>query len=146
LQALKNRSKEIPNLISPHLGDRVQANWSIVAAVFSDQPALEKTSAKEQPAAPVVRALPLGGRIKVDPWHDQLRLLKSKPVGTVAEAENLPFQITPFVFYLTRQGTASSIKTAGTAAAKPDLELDPRISETQEQTLRLLTPDISPQP
>jgi len=46
--------------------------------------------------------LPLGGRVKVDPWNDQLRMMKSKAVGTVAEAENTPFQITPFMFYLTR--------------------------------------------
>src|SRR5260370_9715769 len=32
LQALKNRSKEIPNLISPHLGDRVSTSWTISSA------------------------------------------------------------------------------------------------------------------
>jgi len=147
LQALKSRSREIPNLISPHLGDRVQTSWSIVSAVFSDQPSLEKASAKDQPAAPVVPALPLGGRIKVDPWHDQLSLLKSRPVGTAAEAENLPFQITPFVFYLTRQGDAPRPKTEAVASPeKVSVDLDTRLSENQEQALRLLTPNISPEP
>jgi Peptidase family M48 len=101
LQALKHESKEIPNLISPHLGERVPTNWTISSGV---------TSAKsdEKPTPNVIAALPLGGRIGVDPWDDQLRMLKSKPVGTVAESERIPFQITPFVFYLTRQGDSSS--------------------------------------
>jgi hypothetical protein len=92
--------------------------------------------------------LPLGGRIKVDPWHDQLRMLKSKPVGTAAEAENLPFQITPFVFYLTRQGDSPrpQVEAASAGPQKLDLNLSVRLSETQEQALRMLTPDISPQP
>src|SRR3981081_566638 len=99
LKALKNRSKEIPNLISPHLGDRLLTSWTIVAAVFSAGP----PDADAKPAANVIAALPLGGRIKVDSWNDELRMLKSKPVGAVAEAEKVPFEVTPFVIYLTRQ-------------------------------------------
>ncbi len=116
LQALKNRAKEIPNLISPHLGDRVLTSWSIAAALFPAPPSDEKPAANDKPVANVIAALPLGGRIKVDPWNDQLRMLKSKPVGMVAEAENMPFQITPFAFYLTRQGDHSSAEAPGTVA------------------------------
>jgi len=47
-------------------------------------------------------ALPLGGRLKFDPWDDEVELLKTKPVGTVAEREKMPFEITPFILYLTR--------------------------------------------
>jgi hypothetical protein len=113
LQALKDRAKEIPNLISPHLGDRVPARWSIVAAVFSAQSAEEKT------AANAIAALPLGGRIKIEPWNDHLQMLKSKPAGTLAESEKMPFEITPFVLYLTRQRDPSTIEAAGsTVAAK----------------------------
>ena len=117
-QALKKRSKEIPNLISPRLGDRVPTSWTIASAVFSAQPSDAK------PAANVIAALPLGGRIKVDPWNDQLRMLKSKPVGAVAEAEKMPFQITPFVFYLTRQGDSSSA-APGAVAAKSGIDTKP---------------------
>src|SRR2546427_2062482 len=49
LQALKERSKAIPNLISPHLGNRFQA----VSAVFSAQ------TSEEKPAANIIAALPL---------------------------------------------------------------------------------------
>jgi hypothetical protein len=50
----------------------------------------------------IFAALPLGGRLKFDPWSDQVELLKAKPVGTVAEREKMPFEITPFILYLTR--------------------------------------------
>jgi hypothetical protein len=122
LQALKNRSKEIPNLISPHLGDRVSTSWTIVAAGSSAQ----SSGADAKPAANVIAALPLGGRIKVDPWNDQLRMLKSKPVGTVAESEKVPFEVTPFVIYLTRQGERSSIEAASAVAAKSDSDSEPK--------------------
>src|SRR6266481_2724292 len=121
LQALKNRSKEIPNLISPHLGDRLSTSWTIVAAVFSAQPS--DTEAK--PSANVITALPLGGRIKIDPWNDQLRMFKSKPVGTVAESERVPFEVTPFVIYLTRAGDHTVTETPSAIAAKADADAKP---------------------
>ncbi len=121
LQALKNRSKEIPNLISPHLGDRVSTSWTVVAAVFSAPPA----DAEAKPAGNVIAALPLGGRIKVDPWDDQLRMLKSKPAGTLAESEKVPFEVTPFVLYLTRQGEHSSTEVPSAVSAKTDPEPKP---------------------
>ncbi len=121
LQALKNRSREIPNLISPHLGDRLSTSWTIVAAVFS----APSPDADAKPAANIVAALPLGGRIKVDPWTDQLRMLKSKSVGTVAETEKMPFEVTPFIIYLTRQGEHSSPEPLGAISAKADPEPKP---------------------
>jgi len=121
LQALKNRSREIPNLISPHLGDRLATSWTIVAAVFS----APSPDADAKPTANAIAALPLGGRIKVDPWTDQLRMLKSKPVGTVAETEKMPFEVTPFIIYLTRQGEHSSPEPLGAISAKADPEPKP---------------------
>jgi hypothetical protein len=60
-----------------------------------------------------IAALPIGGRVKMDPWADSLELIKSKPVGTVAEREKMPFEVTPFMPYLIRYGAP------GTAATKP---------------------------
>ena len=147
LQAVRDRSKEIPNLISPHLGDRVSANWA-VAAVSAAQPSTDaadnKTAAapEQKPAANAIAALPLGGRIKVDPWNDQLRMLKSKPVGTVAEAENTPFQITPFMFYLTRLADSSSAGPMLTAGADPTrMDASPKPRMSQEALPGLAGPD-----
>jgi hypothetical protein len=111
LQALKNRSKQIPNLISPNLGDRVPTSWIAASTEFSTKP--NGTTAEG-----VIAALPIGGRIKIDPWSDQLKMLNSKPVGRIAESEKMPFQITHFMFYLTRQGDNSSPEASGPVAAK----------------------------
>jgi peptidase M48-like protein len=116
LQALKSQAREIPNLISPHLGDRLSTSWTVVAAVFSGP----SPDADAKPAANAIAALPLGGRIKVDPWTDQLRMLKSKSVGTVAETEKMPFKVTPFAIYLTRQGNQSSPEPLGAISAQAD--------------------------
>jgi hypothetical protein len=111
LQALKNRSKELPNLISPNLGDRVPLSWTIASVALSRE-------SDEKPTANVIAALPLGGRIKIDPWDDQLWMLNSKPVGAVVEGERMPFQITPFLFYLTRRGNNSSAESPDPGIAK----------------------------
>ena len=87
---LQKRSKEIPNLISPRLGDSILVTPSVVA------------DAEDKPEATQVVALPLGGRVKLDPWDDTLDLLKSQPVRILTESEKMPFEITPFVLYLTR--------------------------------------------
>lgn len=108
LQALKNRSKELPSLISPNLGDRVPTSWTIASEVVSAE-------SKEKSMANVIAALPLGGRIRIDPWNDQLRMLNSKPVDRVVESEKMPFQITPLVFFLTRQRDNSSPEASGVA-------------------------------
>ena len=114
--ALKNRSKDIPNLVSPLFGEKILTNWATAAAVSTAPQSDAKLTTD------VVAALPLGGRIKVDPWSDQLQMLKSKSSIAVTSAEKMPFQITPIVLYLTRQDNdARTQRPAGVAAklAKP---------------------------
>jgi hypothetical protein len=98
LQAVESRSKEIPNLISPHLGDSLPVNWAVAPAAPSAQP----SDGAAAPPAASAAALPLGGRIKVDPFSDQLQLLSYKSAGLVAEYERMPFEVTPVFLYLTR--------------------------------------------
>ena len=43
----------------------------------------------------------------MDPWSDQLTMLKAKPVSIVAEREKMPFEVTPFVIYLSREQSRS---------------------------------------
>jgi peptidase M48-like protein len=112
LQALNDRSKEIPNLVSPHLGNRVAAGLTSTTAA----PTAQASAAK--PEGSIIAALPLGGRIKVEPWNNQLHMLKSKPVGTVVENEVTPFELTPFVLYLTRQGDDASAQVPGAVSVK----------------------------
>jgi hypothetical protein len=56
----------------------------------------------------------------MDPWNDKLEMLKSKPVGTVAEREKMPFEVTPFMLYLTRTGNANSSMTMPGGAISAD--------------------------
>jgi hypothetical protein len=106
LTALGTREKEIPNLISPHLGDRVP----VIADLKSSMPVDQKTNPQ------MIAALPIGGRVKLDPWNDKLDLIKSKPVGTVAEREKMPFEVTPFMPYLMRYGSDAGKPIAASAA------------------------------
>jgi hypothetical protein len=96
---LHKRSREIPNLISPRLGDSILIRPSVAADI------------EDKAEANQIVALPLGGRVKLDPWDDTLDLLKSKPVGSITEREKMPFEITPFVLYLTRV-TNAPLKTS----------------------------------
>jgi hypothetical protein len=106
-QALKDRSKQIPNLVSPSLGDRVGTSWTMAP-----------TESNEKTSTSVIAALPLGGRIKIDPWNDQLRMIKSKPSVAIAESEKMPFQITHFLFYLTRQADNPASEDPDAVATK----------------------------
>jgi hypothetical protein len=116
LTALTTREKEIPNLISPHLGDRVPVIGDLKSSMPVDQ--------KQNPQ--MIAALPIGGRVKLDPWSDKLELIKSKPVGAVAEREKMPFEVTPFMPYLTRFGSDAA-KPIAASAANPT---DPKTGET----------------
>ena len=108
LAELQARAKEIPNLISPKLGDNI----------LSTDPL---TADSTKPEANQIVALPLGGRVKFDPWSDKLELLKSKPVGSISEREKMPFEVTPFMPYLTREMTGVMTGTTTSAQSKqPD--------------------------
>ena len=132
LDALQSRQKDIPNLISPHLGDRVPVNLTLSAAPSSQPPSAANATAdpKAQPATQIV-ALPLGGLIKMDPWNDKLEMLKAKPSGAMAEREKMPFEVTPFMLYLTRQVNNTSTSKAPASGAisadsKPIAEKTPQ--------------------
>jgi Peptidase family M48 len=110
LSALAARQKEIPNLVSPHLGNRVP--------VIGDLKSSTPVDPKQNPQ--MIAALPIGGRVKLDPWNDNLTMIKSKPVGTVAEREKMPFEVTPFMPYLTRFGSDTGKPIAASVAAPVD--------------------------
>src|SRR6266849_394298 len=112
LDALRTRQKEIPNLISAHLGDRVATLADLKPAVAAPANADPKSNPQ------MIAALPIGGRVKLDPWFDVLELIKSKPIGTVAEREKMPFEVTPFMPYLTRYNTEAKPISASSPDTK----------------------------
>jgi hypothetical protein len=115
LQALDSRQKEIPNLISGHLGNRIPEINDLKSTM-----ALDATHGQQSPQKIV--ALPLGGRVKIDPWNDTLAMIKSKPIGTVAEREKMPFEVTPFMPYLTRFGADNGKPIAASATSPQEVK------------------------
>jgi hypothetical protein len=67
-----------------------------MSSLMTSSPAFDPKKADQ------VAALPLGGRVKVDPWSDQLELIKTKPVSITTASEKMPFEVTPFFPFLTR--------------------------------------------
>ncbi len=131
IQALEDRQKDVPNLISPHLGDRIPNNWSVsVPSNATRTPSTQGAVPQPQSSSPatngpdnkVLAALPLGGRIKMDPWNDELTMLKAKSVSIVAEREKMPFEVTPFVIYLSREQSRVKQQEAPAVAAESNAD------------------------
>jgi hypothetical protein len=107
LKALQAKAPDLPNLIRPHLGNSLAQGKSMRMS-----PLLESAPALDEKKLDQIAALPLGGRIKVDPWSDQVELSKAKPVSLVSAREKMEFEITPFFPYLMRQSTGGADKVA----------------------------------
>ncbi|MGA8861084.1 MAG: M48 family metalloprotease, partial [Candidatus Sulfotelmatobacter sp.] len=107
LKSLQEHAPDLPNLIRPHLGDGFAQGKDVrMSALLASAPELDAKRTDQ------IAALPLGGRIKLDPWSDQVELEKAKPVALASAREKMPFEITPFFPYLTRLSTAGSEKVA----------------------------------
>jgi hypothetical protein len=112
LKALQESAPDLPNLIRPHLGNSFAEGKNIrMSALLASAPQLEPQRTDQ------IAALPLGGRIKLDPWSDQVELAKAKPVTLTSAKEKMPFAITPFFPYLTRLSIPGSEKVARTVPA-----------------------------
>lgn len=92
LKQLDAESKNLPALINPHLGNRVYLSSELLGSA----PNLEPTKIDQ------ISALPVGARIKLDPWNDHVELVKAKPVPLLSAREKMPFEVTPFMPFLTR--------------------------------------------
>ena len=107
LKALQQKAPDLPNLIRSHLGNSIADGKSIrMSSLLAAAPALDEKRLDQ------IAALPLGGRIKVDPWTDQVELSKAKAVPLNSSREKMEFELTPFFPYLTRQPSAGSERVA----------------------------------
>src|SRR5271169_3795107 len=97
LKAVQRSAPDLPNLIRPHLGNSFAEGKNIrMSVLLASAPQLEPQRTDQ------IAALPLGGRIKLDPWSDHVEMAKAKPVALSSAKEKMPFEITPFFPYLTR--------------------------------------------
>ncbi len=107
LRALQAKAPELPNLIRPHLGNGLAAGKSMrMSALLDAAPALDEKRVDQ------IAALPLGGRVKLDPWSDQVELSKAKPVALTSAREKMEFEITPVFPHLTRVSVGGGDKVA----------------------------------
>jgi len=114
LKAVQARAPALKNLIRAHLGDSLlNGDATRMSSLMTASPQFDPKKTDQ------VAALPLGGRVKIDPWNDQLELIKTKPVAVTAAAEKMPFEVTPFFPFLTRLGSGEKEAPAAekTAAA-----------------------------
>lgn len=109
LKQLNEESKELPALINSHLGNGVD----LASNLGSSGPQLSPDKVDQ------IAALPIGARVKVDPWTDRADLLKTKPVQLLSAREKKPFEVTPFMPYLMRYEKPAANVTAD--AAKADM-------------------------
>src|ERR1019366_2715179 len=113
--AMQAQAPQLPNLIKAQFGNSLQSPETGVrmSSLVSSAPALQTKDVKQ------IAALPLGGRIKLDAWSDQLSIKKTQTVRLMSASEKMPFQVTPMYPYLTRQSqSAQASRSGGSNGAK----------------------------
>jgi hypothetical protein len=96
LRQLQDRAQMLPNLIRPHLGNPLgNKNTTRLAPVATAAPKLENKVDQ-------IAALSLGARVNLDPWSNQIEMMRSKHVTLLSQADKMPLEVTPFFPYLTR--------------------------------------------
>jgi hypothetical protein len=114
LKAVQARAPELKSLIRAHLGDSLlNGNATRMSSLMTGSPQFDPKKADQ------IAALPLGGRVKVDPWTDDLALIKTKPVPVTTAADKMPFEVTPFFPFLTRLGSGKAAPTPEKTASAP---------------------------
>jgi hypothetical protein len=98
LKALGVRRRVLPRLLAANLGNQWADPETLarLAEFTSSAPELRESELAQ------IAALPLGSRIKLDPWRNQITLIKTRPLELLSPREKMPFEITPFILYLTR--------------------------------------------
>jgi hypothetical protein len=112
LKVLQEKAPDLPNLLHSRLGNSLADRKNVrMSSLLASAPALDEHRTDQ------IAALPLGGRIKVDPWNNQVELAKGKAVPLISSREKMPFEITPFFPFLTRISTGGAEKVASTTPA-----------------------------
>ena len=109
LKQLDAQSKNLSALINSRLGNRPYLEAQLISAAAELKP--DKLDQ--------IAALPIGARIKLDPWSDHVELVQAKPVALLSAREKMPFEVTPFMPFLTRYQRPGAGITA--SAAKADV-------------------------
>jgi len=110
-EALEVHERTLPNLIRARMSNPlITGRATRLAALKRSAPQLAIRDTEQ------IAALPLGSRIKLDPWTDRTELVDIKPVPLLNAGEKLPFEVTPFYPYLKRIPIPGRSLTAKTGA------------------------------
>ena len=116
LKALQARAPQLNALLTTHLGNPLAENGTVsrLSALATQGPALDVNKLDQ------IAALPLGGRVKINPWSDKAEMVKTAPVAITSARDKMPFEVTPFYPRLARFGaTPAPVPTPTTAANTP---------------------------
>jgi hypothetical protein len=113
LKALNTRAGALSALLTAHLGNNMSE-----AGVVSRMSQLMNTAPQvDWNKLDQIAALPLGGRVKLNPWDDKVELIKAQPVAITSARDKMPFEVTPFFPRLTRQGSGDSTSASGSTGS-----------------------------
>jgi hypothetical protein len=113
LKALQLRAPQLSALLTTHLGNPLAENGTVnrLSALATQGPALDNAKLDQ------IAALPLGGRVKINPWDDKAEMVKTAPVAITSARDKMPFEVTPFFPRLARYGANAAPTAAPTTAA-----------------------------
>ncbi|HEY3616174.1 MAG TPA: M48 family metalloprotease [Candidatus Sulfotelmatobacter sp.] len=113
LKELQLRAPQLGALLTTHLGNPLAEGGNVtrLSALATQGPALDNAKLDQ------IAALPLGGRVKINPWNDKAEMVKTAPVAITSARDKMPFEVTPFFPRLARYGTAAAPAAPTTAAA-----------------------------
>jgi len=105
LRQLQARAPQMSALLTAHLGNSFadeKGQITRLSALLPSAPALDENKLDQ------IAALPLGGRIKLDPWGDHVEMIKAAPVSYTSARDKMPFELTPFFPRLSRLSTENT--------------------------------------
>src|ERR1700726_5107844 len=113
LKALQTRAPQLTALLTTHLGNTLAENGTVsrLSSLTSTGPALDVNKLDQ------IAALPLGGRVKINPWDDKAEMVKTSPVAITSARDKMPFEVTPFYPRLARSGPPTTPSAAPATAA-----------------------------
>ena len=97
LEALEARSTQLPNLVHGRFSNDFGSSHLVKMQALANLPRHLQMDRLDQ-----ISALPLGSRIRVNPWSDRIEMLKIQPVRPLSASEKMPFEVSPFFPYLKR--------------------------------------------
>jgi peptidase M48-like protein len=113
LKELQLRAPQLSALLTTHLGNPLAEGGTVIrlSALAQQGPALDNAKIDQ------IAALPLGGRVKVNPWDDKAEMVKTAPVAITSARDKMPFEVTPFFPRLARYGANAAPAATPTTAA-----------------------------